>query len=134
MTNSASIESKTKAIRQFYDRWSKGDFAHAFESCDPKATFQISGKSQLAGKFDASNFASGYGAHLRELSGGSYSLEVHDILVSDRHAVALGTVKLQRGGKPAEYRTAHVWRFEGDQPLAGYEYFRDQYQVDGLWT
>jgi ketosteroid isomerase-like protein len=124
----------SEAIRKFYDHFTRGEYDAAFESCDPKATFQISGQSKLAGKFDRGNFAQDYAAHLRELSGGTFQLEIHDILGSDRHVVALGTVKLQRDGKPAEYRTAHVWRCENGRPVAGYEYFRDQYQVDRIWS
>jgi ketosteroid isomerase-like protein len=124
----------TEAIRKFYDHFTRGEYEAAFDACDPKATFQITGESPLAGKFDRANISQKFASRLKELSGGTYKLEIHDIIGSDRHVVALGTVKLERSGKPAEYRTAHVWRCENGRPVAGYEYFRDQYQVDRIWS
>jgi len=127
-------ETNRATIRSIYDAFANEDYAKGLALCDPKVTFQISGKSNLTGKYDATNFVSGLVTKWKELSGGQYKLEVHDILASDRHAVALASVKFERHGKMNEYRSAQVWRIENGKPVAWYEYLRDGYQFDTIWS
>lgn len=121
-------------LEKIYSDLKKGDIASMLSRCDDQVTFQISGKSKIAGKFNRTNFESGIVAVQKELSSGTYQLDVHDILVSDIHATVLGTVKLTRHGKPIEMRTVHVWRIQGGKPVAWYEYPRDLYQFDQVWS
>ncbi len=120
-------------LQKFYADCARGDFAAALSECADGFTFQIPGKSPLAGKYTRATFASELRTKLQELSGGTYSFEVHDILASELHATVLMTERLTRHGKPAEWRSVHVWRFDGERPLAGYEYPRDLYQYDQAW-
>lgn len=134
MSDAVLIQKNREAIESVYAAFNVGDFDRMLSLCDPKVTFQIPGKSKLAGKYDRTQFVSGVVGKLKELSGGKYSLEVHDILVSERHAVALGSVKFPQGGSNAEYRTAQVWRMESGKPVAWYEYPRDLYVYDAIWS
>ncbi len=121
-------------LEKMYSSLSKGDFKGFLEPCAEKVTFQIQGKSALAGKYTRDTFDKDFGAKLQTLSGGTFRMELHDVLASDLHATVLMTCKLKRDGKDFEYRTVHVWRFEGTKPLAGYEYLRDMYQFDLIWA
>lgn len=123
-----------KVLEKLYQDFSKGDLNSVLGACADQVTFQVAGKSKLAGKYTKSDFVSGFVAKLTELSGGTFKIEVHDILASDRHGVVLATDTLTRNGKTLEYRTVHVWRFEGGKPVAWYEYPRDLYQYDTIWA
>ena len=127
-------ETNRTTVRSIYDAFAAGDYSRALGLCDPKVTFQIAGKSPLAGKYDATNFVSGLVTKWKELSGGQYKLEVHDVMASDRHAVALTSVKFEKHGATVEYRSAQVWRIENGKPVALYEYLRDTYQFDAIWS
>jgi ketosteroid isomerase-like protein len=121
-------------LEKFYASFVKGDWAAALAECPEQITFQVAGKSQLAGKFTKATFVQGYASKLQEISGGTYQLEVHDILVSDRHATVLASTRVTRDGKATELRGVHVWRIEGGKPVAWYEYPRDLYQFDTVWA
>lgn len=123
-----------KVLEKLYQDFAKGDLTSVLGACDDKVTFQIAGKSRLAGKYTKADFVSGFVSKLMELSNGTLKIETHDILASDRHGVVLATDHLTRSGKPMEYRTVHVWRFEGGKPVAWYEYPRDLYQYDAIWS
>ena len=126
--------SHARTLEKLYADLRQGDFAAVTAACADAMTFQVPGKSKLAGKYARVDFARDFTTRLRELSGGTAQLEVHDIMASDLHATVLGSYKLTRDGKPVELRTIHVWRFEKDgKPLAGYEYPRDLYQYDAVW-
>jgi len=124
----------TVVIEKIYADFAKGDMAAVLAACSEKVTFQLSGKSELAGKYDKSTFVSGFVEKMMELSGGTLKSDVHEVMASDRHAVVLLTEHLTRKGKPIEYRVVHVWRIENGQPVAWYKYLRDQYQFDDIWS
>jgi ketosteroid isomerase-like protein len=120
-------------LEKIYSDFAKGSAQAALEACADAMTFQVPGKSKLAGKYTKANFEKDYLKKLQELSGGTFQLEVHDILASDLHATILATNRIQHGGKTVELRTVHVWRFQSGQPVAWYEYPRDLYQFDAIW-
>jgi ketosteroid isomerase-like protein len=121
-------------LTQLYADWSAGHLDAVTAVCSDAVTFQVSGKSPLAGKYTKATFASGLAGKQMELSRGTYSFEVHDILAGELHVSVLGMTKLVSQGKPVEIRTVHVWRFEGSKPLAWYVYPRDMYQYDDAWN
>jgi uncharacterized protein len=123
----------TLLLEKIYADFSKGDLDSILAACAEQITFQVPGKSRLAGKYTKSTFKQDFVTKLMEYSGGTLQVEVHDILASDLHAAVLATDRLTRGGKSVEYRTVHIWRFESGKPVAWYEYPRDLYQFDAIW-
>jgi len=121
-------------LSQVYADFSEGNFDRMLTHLSDSVTFQLFGKSALAGKYTKANFVDGFAAKLKELSNGTYQFQVHDVLASDLHGTVLATVKLMAHGKPVELRTVHVWRMENGIPIAGYEYTRDLYQFDAAWA
>ncbi|MCM0605909.1 MAG: nuclear transport factor 2 family protein [Xanthomonadaceae bacterium] len=123
-----------KLFDKLYAAFKSGNYNTMLSHCDEKVTFQIAGQSKLAGKYDRMNFESGLGVKLKELSGGTFTTEIHDVMAGDLHAMVLMTNKVTRAGKTLEYRSVHVWRIQNGKPLAGYEYPRDMYQFDLIWS
>lgn len=121
-------------LEQLYNDYSKGDLAAALAVCANEITFQVAGKSKLAGKFTKDTFAAKFVTPMMELSGNTLKLEVHDILASDRHAVVLASYSLLRNDVKTQLRTVHVWRFENGKPVAWYEYPRDMYAFDEIFN
>ncbi|MDZ4678073.1 MAG: nuclear transport factor 2 family protein [Oligoflexia bacterium] len=121
-------------LEKLYADYSKGDMQAVLNACAEKMTFQVPGKSKLAGKFTKVNFVSGFIEPLKELSGGTLKTEVHDILAGDQHVVVLVSQHVTRKNETVQLRSAHVWRFENAKPVAWYEYPRDLYQFDTTWS
>ena len=120
------------SLKRLYELWQTGDAASISREFSDKLTFEIKGRSRIAGKHDRSQFTA-LMSKMKELSAGTLNSEIHDMLVSERHGMVLATHKLMRDGKALEYRSVHVWRFENGLPIAGYEYLRDQSQFDEIW-
>lgn len=119
-----------QVLENIYSHFAKGDIPGLLELCAPEITFQVAGKSKLAGKYTKASVGSGFFAKIREIAGPDYKLEVHDILASDRHGVVLVSSTV----KGTLLRGAHVWRIENGKPVAWYEYTRDLYQFDAAWA
>ena len=123
-----------KLLEKFYAQFLKGEIAEALSACDDKITFQVMGKSKVAGKYNKQTYVSEFLPRLAELSNGTFSLEVHDIMASDQHAVVLVSEFVTRSTEKVQLRAAHVWRIENGKPVAWYEYPRDLYQYDEVWS
>jgi ketosteroid isomerase-like protein len=122
-----------ESVKSFVEGWSEGNFEKALGACAEGMTFQISGKSPLAGKYTKADFLEKLVVRLKSLSEGTYTFTAHDILVSELHATVLGSGTVTRNGKKTEYRTVHVFRLENSRPIAWYEYPRDLYAFDAIW-
>lgn len=119
-------------LQKMYSNYSNGNLKEFLADCSDEITFQVLGKSKLAGKYTKDTFLSDFFPRLAELSGGTFKTEVHDILASDRHGAVLVSHHLERGGKSLQIRSVNIWRFENAKPVAWYEYPRDLYQFDEL--
>ena len=120
-------------IEKMYQDFARGDLASMLNACADNVTFQLAGKSRLAGKYTKENFGQGFVAKLMELTNQTLKVEVHDILASDRHGVVLASDLFTHKGEKVQLRTVHVWRFENGKPVAWYEYPRDLYQFDAIF-
>ena len=118
-----------EGLKQFYSHFTEGNIQKALEVCAEAMTFQVPGKSLIAGKYTRASFGD-FINKLKDLTQGTYQTHVHDILVSDLHGTMLGTEKFTANGKAHEFRIVHVWRFENGKPFAGYLYERDLYGFD----
>lgn len=130
MTNHPNVQ----VLESIYRDFAAGKYEAALSLCAENCTFQLAGKSRLAGKYDRKTFSTDFLVRLKEMSGGTFQTEVHEIMASDRHGMILTTNRLTRAGKTIEYRSAHIWRIENGKPVAWYEYPRDLYQYDTIWS
>lgn len=122
-----------EALKQFYSHMTEGNTQKALDVCADAMSFQVAGKSPVAGKFTRANFDESFVQKLKDLTQGTYQFQAHDILTSDLHGTVLGTEKFILNGKTHEFRVVHIWRFENGKPLAGYLYERDLYAFDGAF-
>lgn len=121
-------------LQRFYAAMSRRDVAGMLELCSDDVTFQVPGRSRLAGKFTRATFGPQFVEKVSELSGATFAADLHDILASDQHGLVLTTNTLTRAGARQEYRAVHVWRIQGGKLLAWYLYPRDLYQFDAIWS
>lgn len=122
-----------ETLQRFYAAFARGDVYAMLAACGEAVTFQVPGRSRLAGKYDRASFGALVDT-MRALGGGTFTADVHDITATDLHGMVLMTCSVTRGGKKHEYRTVHVWRIQGGRPIAWYEYPRDLYQFDAIWS
>jgi uncharacterized protein len=69
------------------------------------------GRGLISGDYEGTEQVIQYFARVFELTDGTFSLELHDVLANDEHAVALITVRGERAGKQLtdnEVLTYHI--------------------------
>jgi uncharacterized protein len=92
------------------------------------------GRSLLAGDSDGAAQILGLFGRVFELSGGTLSAELRDVLASDEHAVMLITLRAERAGKHFEDNTVQVIRIRGGKATEIWNYPADQYGWDEFWS
>lgn len=127
------MQPNVETLTRFYAAFARGDVSAMLAVCGDPVTFQVPGRSRLAGKYDRSTFAALID-RMRALGDGTFAPDIHDITATDAHGLVLMTNTVTRQGTKHEYRTVHVWRLQGGRPIAWYEYPRDLYQFDAIWS
>ena len=69
-----------------------------------------------------------------ELSGGTYRIEIHDILANDAHTVALVRATADRASKSLDEQSCHVWHMKNGKATEFWFLGYDQDQSDEFWA
>lgn len=69
-----------------------------------------------------------------ELSGGAFSIDVHNVLADGDLVVALVNVNAQRNGISASFPEVHVWRVKDGKATEFREYQGDEQREDRFWS
>lgn len=98
-----------ETMRNVYDAFVKGDVATVMGSLSDGIRYRIPGQSLVAGDYVGKDEVLSFLGKLMGMSGGTFHLEVLDLLANDEHAVVLTMERGQREGKTLENRAVHVW-------------------------
>ena len=78
-------------------------------SCSPTTSFwHVRGIGSLSGDYQGRDQVFGFFGRIAEETGGTFRLDIHDILANDEHTVSLATLAATRGGKSIEVPVANV--------------------------
>lgn len=69
-----------------------------------------------------------------EASGGTISVELHDVIGDDEHVVALTTVRAQREGRSSQEEAVRVVHIGDGKATEVWTHPRDQYATDEFWS
>jgi hypothetical protein len=69
-----------------------------------------------------------------ELSRGTFSITVHNVLAEDDIVVVLVTVTAQRNAVAASFPEVHVWRMKNGNVAEFREYQGDEQREDRFWS
>ena len=121
-------------IQRAYQAFSGGDLATVFGILGQDITWHVPGSSPLSGDYKGrEQVASFFGATM-ELSGGTFTIDVRDILAQGDQVVVLCTVAAERHGQSWSSPEVHVWRVEGDQAMDFREFQGAERTEDEFWS
>ena len=96
--------------------------------------WHIAGTGPLAGDYQGIADVMGLVGKVRELSGGTVQMELHDVLVSDDHTVALATMRAERAGKQLQLNLVHVIHGENGKATEVWTQSSDPAAAAGFWA
>ncbi len=122
-------------IRELFAAFRNGDVA-AIERVVPGDTvWHFPGRAgRLAGAHRGRAAIFAFLGRVVELTGGTFELELHDVLASDNWAVALFTGRAERNGKRLDNATCLRIRMKEGRATEVHEFVWDLYAVDDFWS
>jgi len=92
------------------------------------------GRSPLGGDYHGADQVARWLLLTYEACWGSISVEVHDVIVNNQHAVALITVRAERQGRSLQDDTVQVFHLTDGKVAEVWTYPSDQYASDEFWS
>jgi uncharacterized protein len=120
-------------LRTGYEAFAKGDMPAVSDVFADDILWHVGGRSHLAGDYKGKDEVFGFFAKLVELSGGTFSLSLHDIIGNDEHVLVLVENHAQREGKTLNDRAVHVWHVQDGKATEFWGHPGDQYVTDEFW-
>jgi uncharacterized protein len=120
--------------RRGYEAFAKGDLATLTELLADDVVWHVQTTGPLDGDYHGRDQVFGFFGRLAEETGGTFRLDVNDILANDEHTVVLATLSATRGGKSVEVPVANVTRNRGDQITEFWSAVYDPKAAIDFWT
>ena len=117
-----------QVIRRAYAALNRGDLGAFSAEFAPDAVWHGAGAS-ITGAEAIGRLV----GQLRELSGGTLQVELHDVLANDEHAVALQITRAERGGRSLADRVVYVFHVR-DGKIAEAFFTGDPRVQDEFWV
>lgn len=122
-------------VRDGYAAFARGDLDalqnHFFA---PDLLWHYSGRSPLAGDFAGIDQVMGWLGRTFELSEGTLTVELHDVVGNADHVVALITSRASRGGKQLDDNGVQVFHMRDGKVTEVWTLPGDQYADDEFWS
>jgi uncharacterized protein len=125
------VHPNEELLRREYEAFAREDLAALDEIFADEIVYHVPGHNPFAGNYHgkASVFRL-----FQEDRRASFRSEIHDVLASDRHAVALTFVHGERGGHALEDITVHVVHVVGGKITEAWFFPGDQAASDEFWS
>ena len=122
-------------VREQYAAQERGDMdALRNQYWTDDVRWHVPGRGPLAGDYEGPEQVIQAFARLFELTGGTFSFELHDVLANDEHAVALYTASGERAGKQLTDNEVLVYHFRDGKVSEAWAQPTDQYAQDEFWS
>ena len=109
----------------------RGDMDAAQKRWAEDIRFHVPGRNPRAGDYEGIEQVRQFYAGLAEdVTGGTVSSELHDVLANDEHAVVLMTIRRERAGKQWDDNTVVVYHIRNGKITEVWSHATDQYAVD----
>jgi uncharacterized protein len=96
--------------------------------------WHVAGTGPVAGDYEGVAQVMELLNRISELSGGTVRPELHDVLVSNDHTVALATVRAERAGKQLQLNLVHVIHAENGKATEVWTHSSDPAAAAEFWS
>ena len=131
-----SAQSNAAALRKGYEAFSSGDMdTLRNELFSPDIVWHQGGRNQTSGDYRGVDAVLGLFGKLFQLTDGTFKVELHDVLASEEHVVALATTHGQRAGKTIQHgEYSHICHFRDDKLTEAWIVNVDPYEIDDFFA
>lgn len=123
-----------EVFRKVYDAFTTGDMDRLAELIAADVVWHVPGTNLISGEYTSREAIFGCFNKIFELSEGSYRPELHDILATDDHTVALLHATARHGAKTLDQDYAFVFHIRDGQVAETWEAWTDGPAWNEFWS
>lgn len=117
-----------------YTAFGAGDMATLASTIDPECVWHSGGNNVLTGTYTGHDEILGFMAQIGQMSGGSFKLDIHDMLGNDDHVVALVRAAGTRNGKSLDANVVHIMHITDGKLAEFWAFPEDGSAFDDFWA
>jgi len=122
-------------VREMFAAFRSADLGAIMSAIPEGLTWHFPGRNGgIAGAHRGRDGVITFLARVMELTGGTFHLDLIDVVGGDRHVVAIFRGHGRRGDKALDNPTCLQVRFEDGLPAEIHEFVWDLYAVDDFWS
>ena len=133
MATTATEHPNATLFRKGYEAFNRGDMDYIRETFDPNVVWHVAGRDKFAGDKRGIDATLEFFGQLLQESGGTFKLDVHDVVANDEHAVAIVSSHIEKDGKAADSKAAHVVHVRDGKITESWFFAEDPYSFDELF-
>lgn len=121
-------------FKRAYAAFSAGDMAKLADVFAEDVVWHTPGRNRISGEYRGREAAFDSFAKEFELSHGTYHPEIHDVLATDEHTVALLHVTASRNGKTLDQNYVLIFHIRDGTITEAWEAWTDAAAWDEFWS
>jgi ketosteroid isomerase-like protein len=121
-------------VQHAFDAFSKGDFEAVAALLADDIIYHFPGRGPLAGDHRGKDQVLANFAKQAELTGGTFRLDVHDIVASDDHGIVLTAARGERGDRSWEDNAVLVFHIRNGKISEAWLHPGDEYAGDEFFS
>jgi hypothetical protein len=129
-----SAEENRRLIEGVYAAFARWDLPAMFAAFDENIFWHIPGRGELTGDYRGHRDVLGFFQRFMQSSGGTFRVQVEELLASDRRVLALVTESAERNGRKWSSPQVHAWTVEKGKATVFWQFQGDQGSEDEFWS
>ena len=121
-------------LKKGFEAFAQGDMATITNLFAEELVWHLLGRHQLAGVHRGRDAVFAIFAKIAELSGGTFKIDIHDIVANDEHAVALTRETGTREGRSLDSMVVDVYHMKDGKVLEFWSFAEDGQANDEFWS
>ncbi len=121
-------------VRNGYEAFGKGDMAALTQLFAEGVVWHLPGNSQISGEHKGRDAVFAVFAKVGQISGGTFKIELHDVIANDEHTVVVQRGTASRPGKRLNARNGGVYHIRGGKISAWWSFTDEPRQEDEFWS
>ena len=121
-------------LRKGYEAFARGDIAAITDMFAEDMVWHVPGNNLISGEHKGRDAVFAVFAKTMELTGGTFKIDVHDILANDEHTVSLSRASASRQGKQLDLRGADIYHIRNGKVTEWWSFTEDQRLDDEFWS
>ena len=121
-------------LRKGYEAFARGDIAAITDMFAADMVWHVPGNNLISGEHKGRDAVFAVFAKTMELTGGTFKIDLHDIVANDEHTVSLSRASASRQGKQLDLRGVDIYHIRNGKVTEWWSFVEDQRLDDEFWS